>query len=155
MRRVLLLPVIILSFCFGMANAQTQADTPAPIVASEAFEDEAKKIGYALRCVVCQNQSIEDSDASLAEDMRRLVRKRLMDGDSPDEVIEFMRQRYGDYVLLKPPVQANTYVLWFLPLLLIGGVFLWFLFQRRRIDVVPEPLSTDERLKLQKLSLKE
>ena len=85
-------------------------------------ENTAREIGRSLRCVVCQNQSIEDSDADLAKDMRGLVRERLAAGDEPDEVIEFIRARYGDYVLLKPPVQGNTWLLWALPfILLIGG----------------------------------
>jgi len=77
------------------------------------LEARAVDIGHQLRCVVCQNQSIEESDASLAEDMRRLVRARLEAGDSNEDILNFMQERYGDFVLLKPPVQSNTYVLWF------------------------------------------
>lgn len=89
-------------------------------------EARAKEVGRSLRCVVCQNQSIDESDAPLASDMRKLVRKRLKEGDSNAEVIDYMQERYGDYVLLKPPVQTNTYALWFLPFLLLLCAFGWF-----------------------------
>ncbi|WP_371395951.1 cytochrome c-type biogenesis protein [Fretibacter rubidus] len=111
------------------------------------LEARAKDVGHMLRCVVCQNQSIEESDASLAEDMRRLVRSRLKNGDTDAEVIDFMRERYGDYVLLKPPVQRNTYILWFAPfgIALLGGV--WFVVSARRKHTAETvaPLSEDER----------
>jgi len=89
-------------------------------------EARAKEVGRSLRCVVCQNQSIDESDAPLAADMRKLVRARLKEGDSNSEVIDYMQDRYGDYVLLKPPVQANTFILWFLPFLLLMGALGWF-----------------------------
>ena len=80
-----------------------------PVITDEQ-EAIAREIGRSLRCVVCQNQSIEDSDGDLAKDMRKEVRERLAAGDEPDEAIEFIRARYGDYVLLKPPVQRNTWL---------------------------------------------
>lgn len=116
------------------------------------IEQRARDIGRALRCVVCQNQSIEESDASLAEDMRRLVRARVRAGDSKAEVIAYMQNRYGDYVLLKPPVQSNTYFLWFAPfgLMLLG--LLWFLRQSRPQDkTLVKPLTTGEREAVDKL----
>jgi cytochrome c-type biogenesis protein CcmH len=121
---------------------------------SEAeVEARAKNIGQSLRCVVCQNQSIEDSDVSLAEDMRRLVRSRVRAGESDQQVLDFMQQRYGDFVLLKPPVQKNTYVLWAAPFfaVLIGA--LWFLrVPRGRAQMrTPEALSAQEREKLDKI----
>jgi len=91
------------------------------------IEARAKEVGRSLRCVVCQNQTIDESDAPLAVDMRKLVRTRLKEGDSNAEVIDYMQERYGDYVLLKPPVQANTYILWFLPFLLLIGALAWFI----------------------------
>lgn len=89
-------------------------------------EMRAKEVGRSLRCVVCQNQSIDESDAPLAVDMRELVRNRLREGDSNAEVISYMRERYGDYVLLKPPVQTNTYILWLAPFILLLAGLLWF-----------------------------
>ncbi len=107
------------------------------------LESQAREIGRALRCVVCQNQSIEDSDADLARDMRELVRTRLAEGDEPEEVIEFVRARYGDYVLLKPPVQRNTWALWAGPgLILMVAVFL--LMRRKRAVATVDTLSDDE-----------
>ena len=90
------------------------------------IDDRARAIGESLRCVVCQNQSIYESDAPLASDMRDLVKRRLQAGDSNAEVISYMRDKYGDYVLLKPPVQNNTYVLWILPFLLLLSGLIWF-----------------------------
>ena len=112
---------IILSAAFGALAQMADSD----------IELRAKEVGRALRCVVCQNQSIEDSNAPLAEDMRKLVRTRLKAGDSNAEVIGYMQERYGDYVLLKPPLQSNTYLLWFAPFLLLLGAFFWF-FTRKR-----------------------
>jgi len=89
-------------------------------------EERAKEVGRSLRCVVCQNQSIDESDAPLASDMRKLVRTRLKEGDSNAEIIDYMQERYGDYVLLKPPVQTNTYILWFAPFLLLLSLLGWF-----------------------------
>jgi len=105
----------------GIAFAQTSTQ-----------EQRARDIGAQLRCVVCQNQSIEESDAQLAQDMRRVVREELATGATDIEVIEHIRESYGDYVLLKPPLQTNTYILWFLPALLVLISLAWFLFRRRR-----------------------
>ncbi len=97
-------------------------------------EARAKEVGRSLRCVVCQNQSIDESDAPLAVDMRKLVRTRLKEGDSNAEVINYMQERYGDYVLLKPPVQTNTYILWFLPFFLLIGALGWFFRATKKVD---------------------
>ena len=95
---------IVIWLCFaGAAFAQTSPE-----------EQRARDIGAQLRCVVCQNQSIEESDAQLAQDMRIVVREQLATGASNEDVIEHIRDAYGDYVLLKPPVQSNTYArYWF------------------------------------------
>lgn len=117
-------------------------------------ETRAREIGQSLRCVVCQNQSIEESDAVLAEDMRRLVRKRIAAGDSNEDVINFMQDRYGDFVLLKPPVQANTIILWFGPFILLGLMLLWYFLRTRskipQKQVIP-PLNTEEKERLERL----
>ena len=136
MRAVVLMVMSVCLSVFAFAVPQDQD-----------IEARAKAVGHALRCVVCQNQSIEESDATLAEDMRRLVRSRMKNGDSDAEVIAFMRDRYGDYVLLKPPVQSNTYILWFAPfaLVLIGGI--WFFVAARTKLAAQEvaPLSDEDR----------
>lgn len=89
-----------------------------------ALEARAREISKELRCVVCQNQSIDDSNAPLARDLRILVRERLVAGDNDDQVLAYVHDRYGDFVLLRPPVQPYTWVLWFGPavVLLLGGI---------------------------------
>jgi len=103
-----------------------------PPKSPEAVEQQARDVGRQLRCVVCQNQSIEESDAPLAADMRRLVRKELADGASEADVIALMRDRYGDYVLLMPPVQGNTLILWVGPAALLLLLLLWWIVLARR-----------------------
>ena len=117
----------ITSFCisltlFFVTLASAQVSNPA-------LESEAREIGQSLRCVVCQNHSINDSDAPLAEDMRKLILKQLGEGKSKTEIIDYMQENYGDYVLLKPPVQSNTYILWFGPFLLLALLLIWFIRQ--------------------------
>ena len=122
----------------------------APVFAQTSQQEQrARDIGAQLRCVVCQNQSIEESDAQLAQDMRLLVREQLATGASDEAVIEYIRASYGDYVLLKPPVQSNTYVLWFFPVFLVCLCLGWFVFRPKQISApaAAEPLTeTDEAL---------
>lgn len=130
-------------------------------VAAPAFaqispdEQRARDIGAQLRCVACQNQSIEESDAPLAGDMRRLVREQLATGASDAEVMSYIRESYGDYVLLKPPVQSNTYVLWFLPALLVLLSLAWFIARIRQHetsqDIKEVALTEDDKRLLDKL----
>lgn len=144
--------LILMSLTFSGPHTAYAQDA-ATIESEEQIELRAREIGRALRCVVCQNQSIEESDASLAEDMRTLVRTRVRQGETNAEVIDFMQDRYGDFVLLKPPVQGNTYVLWLAPFLIgLLGVT-WFARSSRRkvVDEVP-PLSEEEKADLEKLS---
>lgn len=111
------LTFVFLAFVFS-ASAQT---------AGPELEAQARDIGQSLRCVVCQNQSINESDAPLANDMRKLIRKQLSAGKTKTEIIDYMQDNYGDYVLLKPPVQRNTYILWFGPFLLLALLLGWFI----------------------------
>jgi cytochrome c-type biogenesis protein CcmH len=115
------------------------------------LEARAREIGRALRCVVCQNQSIDDSAAEVAHDMRRAVRERLVAGDSDAQVMAFMVARYGDYVLLKPPFKPGTLVLWLgAPVLLLvaGGALLVAARRRRAAPATPTPLSDEEQRRL-------
>jgi len=123
---------------------------PSEMLADPALEARAREIGQALRCVVCQNQSIDDSSAEVARDMRRAVRERLTAGDSNEQVYAFMVARYGDYVLLKPPFKARTLVLWLgaPALLVLAAVALWLAARRRRAPQPPQPLSDEERRRL-------
>lgn len=120
---------------------------------ADEIEMRARTVGQSLRCVVCQNQSIDESDAPLAEDMRRLVRAQIKDGKTNEQVIEFMRRQYGDYVLLKPPVQGNTVVLWFAPIGLVGLALAWLaLSARRRVTPQTADLSEAEKAQLAKIN---
>jgi len=122
--RWLLCISIFLAMTFSAAAQLSDAEVEA----------RAKEVGRSLRCVVCQNQSIDESDAPLAADMRKLVRKRLKEGDSNAEVITYMRESYGDYVLLKPPVQTNTYILWFLPFVILLSGLGWFIMRAGKAE---------------------
>jgi cytochrome c-type biogenesis protein CcmH len=128
---------------------------PSEILPDPALETRAREIGRALRCVVCQNQSIDDSSAEVARDMRRAVRERLVAGDSNPDVFAYMVARYGDYVLLKPPFKAGTWVLWLgAPLvLLVAGTALLLAARRRRNQPIaaPKPLDEEERRRLDAL----
>ena len=109
---------------------------PGEILKDPNLEKRARSISKGLRCVVCQNQSIDDSDAQLARDLRILVRNRIVAGDSDTAVIDYVVSRYGDFVLLKPPVKGVTLVLWFGPIFftLAGLIGLILFFRRHRID---------------------
>jgi cytochrome c-type biogenesis protein CcmH len=119
-----------------------------PDPAKEAL---AREIGRELRCLVCQNQSIEDSDAQLARDLRRLVRERVAAGEDQAAVIRFVHQRYGDFVLLRPPVTAATMLLWATPVLALGGGIAVIMFRRRRAMAEAAALSPDEAKRLAEL----
>lgn len=103
---------------------------PSEMLADPAKEARARALSKGLRCLVCRNQSIDDSNSGLARDLRVLLRERLAAGDTDAEAVQYLVNRYGDYVLLKPPLKGSTYLLWFGPLLLIllgsGGYFLWW-----------------------------
>lgn len=108
--------------------APVHAVAPDEILDDPVLEARARAISTGLRCVQCQNQSIDESNAPLARDLRLIVRERLVAGDSDEEVIAHVRARYGDFVLLKPPVNRETILLWagpFLALLAAGGLLLW------------------------------
>ena len=135
-----------------IAALPASAVQPDEILADPALEARAREISKELRCLVCQNQSIDDSDASLARDLRILVRDRLKAGDSDEAVVSFVVDRYGDFVLLRPPFKASTLLLWIGPALIliagIAGVWTWHR-RRRTADVTnAEPLSEDERKRL-------
>ena len=139
--------LLLVLVCSGPVWAQSTYDYPAEI------EERARDVGKQLRCVVCQNQSIEESDAELAADMRFVVRERLVAGDSNEEVIAIMRDRYGDYVLLKPPVQGNTFVLWGAPFFLLIAFVIWWIraSTNRRHTAADIALSDEEISRLETL----
>ncbi len=141
-----------------------QAVEPDEILEDPALEARAREVGKELRCVVCQNQAIDDSNAELARDMRILVRDRISKGDTNQEVIDYMVDRYGDFVLLDPPFKASTLVLWVGPgaIAIFGILALAMLFRRRKSGGADEvglvvtgeqakPLSDEERRRLDEL----
>ena len=147
MKRIALAIVLALSLV-----STAFAIGPDEMLKDPALEARARTIGQSLRCLVCQNQSIDDSDASLARDLRILVRERLTAGDTDQAVIAYVVSRYGDFVLLKPPMKAETLVLWFGPLLLLVGVgSIIFVRARRKRVVNTTPLSLDEQAELARL----
>lgn len=102
-----------------LPNSEAICVEPEEILDNKNLEERARNISKTLRCLVCQNQSIDESDAALAKDLRLIVRERLKLGDNDEEVINFIRERYGDFVLLDPPVNKKTIALWFSPILIL------------------------------------
>jgi cytochrome c-type biogenesis protein CcmH len=151
--------LILVVLCASI-GAPAQAVSPDEVLANPELEARARAISQLLRCVVCQNQSIDDSAAPLARDLRILVRQRLIDGDSDREALAYIVARYGNFVLLQPPLQINTALLWFGPGLLMIvsclGIGLHF-WGRRETKVRPEEMpgtSIDDRERMEKLLTK-
>jgi cytochrome c-type biogenesis protein CcmH len=128
---------------------------PAERLQDPALEARAEALGRELRCMVCQNQSIEDSDADLARDLRRIVREKISGGASDEQVMRFVHDRYGDFVLLRPPLRAATALLWAMPAIALGGGMLLILAMRRRAAraaAEPAALSAEEQARLDRLA---
>jgi len=157
MFRALTLFLVLAAF----APLGAMAVEPSEVLADPALESRAREVGKGLRCVVCQNQSIDESNAELARDMRVLVRDRIQAGDSNEQVMAYMVDRYGDFVLLDPPFKASTIVLWVGPgAIAVLGLFWVVMFYRRRtgegaddvaVKTQAAPLSDDERSRLDTL----
>ena len=132
MQRVCAVLIIILLFCTAMPRAF--AVQPDEILSDSSLELRARELSKQLRCMVCQNQSIDDSDAPLARDLRILVRERLQAGDTDRQVLDYLIARYGEFVLLRPRFSPHTALLWLTPagILLLGGLGLFALMRRRR-----------------------
>lgn len=151
MRR--LLAIVATLFLLAMP---VLALTPDELLKDPALESRARGLSAQLRCLVCQNQSIDDSDAPLAKDLRQLIRERLVKGETDEQVMDYIVGRYGDFVLLKPRLTSHTLLLWATPFvaLVLGGILLW----RRRPSAVPvsietsaeRPLDSAEKAELEK-----
>jgi cytochrome c-type biogenesis protein CcmH len=137
----------------GLSLGEAIAVNPDEVLEDPVMEGRARSLSKNLRCLVCQNQSIDDSNAGLARDLRVIVRQRLVAGDSDEQVIQYIVDRYGDYVLLEPPVKGITYALWYGPaiLLVIAGGGLLIAARRRRAATPAEGLSEDEKHRLARL----
>ena len=135
-------------------GANAVAVQPDEMLTDPAEETRARALSSEIRCLVCQNQSIDDSDASLARDLRLLVRDQIKQGRSDDEIRDYLVERYGAFVLLDPPVQNSTLFLWFGPLavLVCGAIGLAVFFRSRaRTAGVPDTLTDDERARVERL----
>ena len=144
---------LLVSLAFLLTALPALAVQPDEILPDPALEARARAISAELRCLVCQNQSIDDSDADLARDLRLLVRERLKAGDSDDQVRAYLVARYGDFVLLKPPFTSGTLFLWLSPfgLLILAGGLIWARSRQLQPVAGENPLSAEEAEKLQKL----
>jgi cytochrome c-type biogenesis protein CcmH len=154
--RLLCCLVALVALACILADAPARAVQPDEMLRDPTLEARARGLSQELRCLVCQNQSIDDSNAPLARDLRVLLRERLTAGDTDAEVLAFLTARYGDFVLLRPPFAVRTVVLWLGPFLLLAGAAL-LLFLRARVrlqrlrDAAPAPLSQAERERLDHL----
>ena len=143
-------------------TAPALAVEPEEVLDDPVLETEAREISKLLRCLVCQNQSIDDSNAGLARDLRVLVRERLVAGDTREQTLEYIVSRYGDYVLLKPPVKRQTLALWWAPVIFAGLAILAFIvtFTRGRTKEsvgqadTPQALTPEEQKQLKRLMKK-
>ena len=147
MKRIILLLTVLLSL-FGATLAKDAQPNEDPKI-----EQRMKTLTEQLRCMVCQNETLDASRADLAENLRKEIREQIKAGKSDQEIIAFLTQRYGDYVLYNPPVKKTTYLLWFGPfVLLIGGTALLYRYVRNRREMIKEtPLSADERKRAEEI----
>src|SRR6185437_7092067 len=133
----------------GLAPSLARAVQPDEVLPDPKLEARARAISAGLRCLVCQNQSIDDSKAQLARDFRLLVREHLSRGESDEQVRAFLVERYGDFILLKPPLDLETAFLWGMPALVLAAGGIALLFGLRRLQFTPAaPLSQAERDRL-------
>ena len=146
MTRSRFIAVLFFTFFAIVANAQ-------PVTDEAVVEQRLAKLSHELRCLQCRNQTLAESPAGLAEDLRREIRIQIRAGKSDKEIIAFLTQRYGDFILYRPRVTATTYLLWFGPfVLLLGGMVLLFLYIKHRRDSITEqPMTDDDRRRAEEL----
>lgn len=150
MTRLLLLATLLL---FSVASPALAVE-PNEMLDDPVLEQRARDLSAEIRCVVCQNESIDSSNAEIAHELRVLVRERLLAGDSDQQVLDYLVARYGDFVLLRPPMKPTTYLLWFGPflILLLGAVSVFVYFRHlRRAPAMPPALSAEEETRLARL----
>ncbi|WP_176083401.1 cytochrome c-type biogenesis protein [Martelella sp. HB161492] len=142
--------VLLLIFGLGWPIAAFAVD-PDEMLSDPALEHRARAISAQLRCMVCQNQTIDESDADLARDLRVLVRQRLVDGDSDSQVISYIVSRYGDFVLLKPRLTIQTLLLWGAPIILLVAGAGVILVRRRKTNDETKPLTHAEEAEISRI----
>jgi cytochrome c-type biogenesis protein CcmH len=145
MRNLRFLPLLLICLLASVVTAQVQEEEVPS--GDPVIEQRLANLSKELRCLQCQNQTLADSPAGLASDLRREIRLQMKAGKSDQEIIAFLTQRYGDFILYRPRVTFTTYLLWFGPfVLLFGGLFVLFRYIKQRRDaLVEKPLSADER----------
>ena len=150
-RARLLASLLLLSLVTSVAIAQVRR--PRPVTDDPAIEQRLQNLSHELRCLVCQNETLADSRADLAEDLRDEIRQQMKAGKSDQEIITFLTERYGQFILYRPQVTPTTYLLWFGPfVLLLGGLAILFFYIKQRRDTIAEqPLSFDERRRAEEL----
>ena len=151
MTRSCVLALLLLGVLSSFAMAQVQEEDQP--IGDPLIEQRLVRLSHELRCLQCQNQTLADSPAGLATDMRNEIRAQMKAGKSDEEIKVFLTQRYGDFILYKPRVTFTTYLLWFGPfVLLLGGLYVLFLYIKRRREMIPEqPLSADDRRRAEEL----
>jgi cytochrome c-type biogenesis protein CcmH len=144
--------VAVLLMALSLAGPALAVE-PSEMLKDPAQEARAEAIGRQLRCPVCKTESIEESDADFTRDLRRVVREQVADGKTDAQVLDFMHARYGDFILLQPPFKPYTWALWLAPpaILVLGGLFAFFMTRRRPTMVEPAPLSPSEKAALEAL----
>jgi len=148
MKRVAVLLMLLVGVAFSIVGKDAQ-----PLAADPVLEERVLSLAKELRCLVCQNETLADSRADLAQDLRNQIREQMKAGKSDKEIIAFMTERYGKFILYRPPMDPTTYLLWFGPfILLLGGLlFLFRYVKQRRALIIEQPLSADERKRAESL----
>jgi len=147
MKHVVLIILVVLCFSGAVVGKEAQPNEDPKI------EQRMKALTEQLRCLVCQNETLADSRADLAEDLRKQIREQMKAGKSDQEILAFLTQRYGDFVLYNPPIKATTYLLWFGPfVLLFGGTLVLFRYLRHRRELIQDkPLTADQRKRAEEI----
>ena len=145
--------VLLVLFCLLASFAVAQVRRPRPVTDDPAVEERLRTLSHELRCLVCQNETLAESRADLAEDLRDEIRVQIKAGKSDKEIIAFLTDRYGEFILYRPQVTPTTYLLWFGPfVLLLGGLAALFYYIKQRRDLIAEqPLSSEERRRADEL----
>ena len=143
----------LLLLCVIVPSTVAQVRRPEPVKGDAALEERLHKLSLELRCLVCQNETLAESRADLAEDLRDEIRQQMKAGKSDQEVIAFLTERYGQFILYRPQVTPTTYLLWFGPfVLLLGGLaVLFYYIKQRRDQIAEQPLSSEERRRAEEL----
>jgi cytochrome c-type biogenesis protein CcmH len=149
-RARVLLPLLLV---WLVAPALAQVRRERPVIDDPALEQRLKNLSQDLRCLVCQNETLADSRADLAEDLRDEIREQMKAGKSDKEIISFLTARYGQFILYKPQVTPTTYLLWFGPfVLLLAGLAVLFRYIKQRRELIPEnPLTSEERRRAEEM----